>query len=67
MTIGTFRGMANYAPLAINVLNYFDRSNFDPKVIKKYILDGLDKNGYSTLEQIPNYTVELQNLVEEKW
>ena len=23
--------------------------------------------GYSTREQIPNYTVELQNLIEEKW
>ncbi len=50
MAIGTFRDMANYAPLAIGVLNYFDRSNFDPKAIKKYILDGLDKNSCSTLE-----------------
>ena len=31
------------APLAIGVLNYLDRSNFDPKVIKNDILGGLDK------------------------
>jgi hypothetical protein len=31
------------APLAIGVLNYLDRSNFDPKIIKNDILGGLDK------------------------